>query len=221
MKKLYLVFSIFSKVNPQSVSTHDYTYDLVVIGGGSGGLAASKEAASLGKKVAVMDFVKPSPMGTTWGLGGTCVNVGCIPKKLMHNAGIIGEQIKDAPKFGWEIKPEEVKHNWQTMVQNIQDYIGGLNWGYKVELRDKNVKYINSYGVIQDPHTIKATNKRGKEEMITTDKILGKFSYKKSIASNWNQLFTEKQIYKNLKSCNWRATKIARNPWCRTLHLIR
>ena len=169
----YLVFSIFSKVNPQSVSTHDYTYDLVVIGGGSGGLAASKEAASLGKKVAVMDFVKPSPMGTTWGLGGTCVNVGCIPKKLMHNAGIIGEHIKDAPKFGWEIKPEEVKHNWQTMVQNIQDYIGGLNWGYKVELRDKNVKYINSYGVIQDPHTIKATNKRGKEEIITTDKILG------------------------------------------------
>ena len=141
-----IVFSIFSKVNPQSVSTHDYTYDLVVIGGGSGGLAASKEAASLGKKVAVMDFVKPSPMGTTWGLGGTCVNVGCIPKKLMHNAGIIGEHIKDAPKFGWEIKPEEVKHNWATMVQNIQDYIGGLNWGYKVELRDKNVKYINSYG---------------------------------------------------------------------------
>ena len=41
------------------------------------------------------------------------------------------------------------------MVQNIQDYIGGLNWGYKVELRDKNVKYLNSYGVIQDPHTIK------------------------------------------------------------------
>jgi len=157
-------------VNPEAVSTHDYTYDLVVIGGGSGGLAASKEAASLGKKVAVMDFVKPSPKGTTWGLGGTCVNVGCIPKKLMHNAGLIGEHIKDAPKYGWEIG--EVKHNWQTMVQNIQDYIGGLNWGYKVELRDKSVKYINSYGEIQDPHTIKATNKRGKEEIITTDKIL-------------------------------------------------
>ena len=55
-----------------------------MIGGGSGGLAASKEAARLGKKVAVCDFVKPSPAGTTWGLGGTCVNVGCIPKKLMH-----------------------------------------------------------------------------------------------------------------------------------------
>jgi thioredoxin reductase (NADPH) len=57
---------------------------LKVIGGGSGGLAAAKEAAKYGKKVALCDFVQPTPMGTTWGLGGTCVNVGCIPKKLMH-----------------------------------------------------------------------------------------------------------------------------------------
>ena len=53
-----------------------YDYDLVVIGGGSGGLAASKQAAQLGAKVAVLDYVCPSPPGTTWGLGGTCVNVG-------------------------------------------------------------------------------------------------------------------------------------------------
>ncbi len=63
---------------------HPYDYDVLVIGGGSGGLAASKEAARLNRKVAVCDFVTPSPPGTTWGLGGTCVNVGCIPKKLMH-----------------------------------------------------------------------------------------------------------------------------------------
>ena len=72
---------------------HSFDFDLVVIGGGSGGLAASKEAARLGKKVAVCDFVKPSPIGTTWGLGGTCVNVGCIPKKLMHQASLLGETI--------------------------------------------------------------------------------------------------------------------------------
>ena len=71
---------------------HDY--DLVVIGGGSGGLAAAKEAARLGKKVACLDFVKPSPQGTTWGLGGTCVNVGCIPKKLMHQASLLGHSIR-------------------------------------------------------------------------------------------------------------------------------
>lgn len=62
----------------------DQEYDLVVIGGGSGGLACAKEAARLGRKVACLDFVTPSPRGSTWGLGGTCVNVGCIPKKLMH-----------------------------------------------------------------------------------------------------------------------------------------
>lgn len=66
----------------------------MVIGGGSGGLAAAKEASRLGAKVAVLDFVSPSPLGTKWGLGGTCVNVGCIPKKLMHQAALLGESIE-------------------------------------------------------------------------------------------------------------------------------
>jgi thioredoxin reductase (NADPH) len=70
---------------------HNFDYDLFVIGGGSGGISAARHAAELGKKVALADFVTPSPVGTTWGLGGTCVNVGCIPKKLMHYAGILNE----------------------------------------------------------------------------------------------------------------------------------
>ncbi|XP_060064624.1 thioredoxin reductase 1, cytoplasmic-like [Ylistrum balloti] len=140
----------------------NYDYDLIVIGGGSGGLAASKEAASLGKKVAVFDFVKPTPMGTTWGLGGTCVNVGCIPKKLMHQAAILGQSLVDAKHFGWEV-PEKVEHNWETMRNAIQDYIGSLNWGYRVQLRDKKVDYQNSYAEFIDNHTIKGVNKKGKE----------------------------------------------------------
>lgn len=67
---------------------------MVVIGGGSGGLACAKEAAGYGKKVVVFDYVTPTPLGTTWGLGGTCVNVGCIPKKLMHQAALLGEAVK-------------------------------------------------------------------------------------------------------------------------------
>lgn len=70
-----------------------YDYDLVVLGGGSGGLACAKEAVNHGARVAVLDFVTPTPLGTKWGLGGTCVNVGCIPKKLMHQAAILGESI--------------------------------------------------------------------------------------------------------------------------------
>merc|ERR1711992_382658 len=103
------------KLLPMINDNHNFDYDIVVIGGGSGGLAASKEAARLGKKVAVCDFVVPSPAGTTWGLGGTCVNVGCIPKKLMHQAAILRHDMDDARKFGWEFS-SDVKHNWGKMV---------------------------------------------------------------------------------------------------------
>ena len=63
------------------MESSQYQYDLFVIGGGSGGLALSREAVKFGKKVGLADFVVPSPQGSQWGLGGTCVNVGCIPKK--------------------------------------------------------------------------------------------------------------------------------------------
>ncbi|XP_066997444.2 thioredoxin reductase 1, cytoplasmic [Anabrus simplex] len=151
----------------------EYDYDLVVLGGGSGGLAASKEAASLGKKVAVCDFVTPSPIGTTWGLGGTCVNVGCIPKKLMHTASLIGETLKDAPCFGWEV-PENVKHDWARMVDEIQTYIKSLNFGYRKTLRENSVTYINAYAQFcdpSDPHKLKVTSK-SKSYEITARKFL-------------------------------------------------
>lgn len=80
----------------QEAPAGNYDFDLVVIGGGSGGLAAGKKAADLGAKVACLDYVKPSPHGTQWGLGGTCVNVGCIPKKLMHQAAQLGDYMEDA-----------------------------------------------------------------------------------------------------------------------------
>lgn len=144
-----------------------YDYDLIVIGGGSGGLAASKESAKLGKKVAVLDFVTPTPIGTTWGLGGTCVNVGCIPKKLMHQAALLGQAIKDSKHYGWNISGA-VEHNWALMVENIQNHISSLNWNYKVQLRTEQVKYVNAYAQFVDKHHIKATDKKGKETMMSS-----------------------------------------------------
>merc|ERR1712159_798985 len=123
------------------------------------------KAASFGKKVAVCDFVKPSPAGTTWGIGGTCVNVGCIPKKLMHQAALLGEHRRDAVHYGWS-KPDE-GHNWETMVQAIQDHIRSLNWGYKVQLRRKNVKYYNKFATLVDKHTVKLVDKKGVEETVS------------------------------------------------------
>eukprot|EP00731_Ephydatia_muelleri_P002661 Em0001g2661a len=150
---------------------HAYDYDLVVIGGGSGGLACSKEAAEHGARVACLDYIKPTPLGTSWGLGGTCVNVGCIPKKLMHQAALLGQSLKDAKEFGWEV-PESVNHSWVAMVDAIQNHIGSLNFGYRVALRNKGVKYINALGQLQDAHTIKMVSKKGKEETITTARIV-------------------------------------------------
>jgi len=149
----------------------EYDYDCVVIGGGSGGLACSKEVAKLGKKVACLDFVKPTPIGTKWGLGGTCVNVGCIPKKLCHFASLLGEGIEDAKHYGWDL-PEKKTHNWETLIGAIQDHIGSLNWGYRTTLRSANVKYINAFGTLVDAHTIECTDKSGKTSTITADKIV-------------------------------------------------
>jgi thioredoxin reductase (NADPH) len=117
---------------------------LVVIGGGSGGLACAKEVAQLGQNVAVLDWVKPTPIGTKWGRGGTCVNVGCIPKKLMHQASLLGEAVHDAQAYGWQIdNPSAIKNNWEKLVESVQNHIKSVNWLTGVDLCDKKVEYIN------------------------------------------------------------------------------
>ncbi|XP_041266149.1 thioredoxin reductase 2, mitochondrial isoform X2 [Onychostruthus taczanowskii] len=146
-------------------------YDLLVIGGGSGGLACAKEAAQFGRKVAVLDYVEPSPRGTAWGLGGTCVNVGCIPKKLMHQAALLGSALKDAQHYGWNIS-QPVHHTWSVMAQGVQNYVKSLNWGHRVQLQEKKVKYFNIKGSFSDPHTVRGLTKAGKEIVVTADNIV-------------------------------------------------
>ncbi|XP_003377568.1 thioredoxin reductase 1, cytoplasmic [Trichinella spiralis] len=145
-------------------STASNQFDLVVIGGGSGGLACAKEAATFGKKVAILDYVKPSVHGTSWGLGGTCVNVGCIPKKLMHESALIGQAIRDAKSFGWDVAAES------KVSVNVQKHIRSLNWGYRVQMNQNSVTYLNAYGSFVDANTIKAVDKANKEVRIITSK---------------------------------------------------
>ncbi|XP_045221755.1 thioredoxin reductase 1, cytoplasmic isoform X4 [Macaca fascicularis] len=159
------------KMNGPEDLPESYDYDLIIIGGGSGGLAAAKEAAQYGKKVMVLDFVTPTPLGTRWGLGGTCVNVGCIPKKLMHQAALLGQALQDSRNYGWKVE-ETVKHDWDRMIEAVQNHIGSLNWGYRVALREKKVVYENAYGQFIGPHRIKATNNKGKEKIYSAERFL-------------------------------------------------
>ncbi|CEM39538.1 unnamed protein product [Vitrella brassicaformis CCMP3155] len=139
-----------------------YDYDLIVIGGGSGGMACAKESAMQGAKVALFDFVKPSTQGTKWGLGGTCVNVGCVPKKLMHYGALLGGKLHhDAAKYGWQVG-KDVKHDWATLVQTVQNHVKSLNFSYRSGLRVANVTYINALAKFTSPHHITYTLK-GKE----------------------------------------------------------
>ena len=155
-----------------------YDYDLVVIGGGSGGLSASKEAAALGARVAVLDFVKPSWAGSSWGLGGTCVNVGCIPKKLMHTAALLGESLDDARAYGWAVPGggaaggARPAHDWAAMVSAVQDHISSLNFGYRVQLRDKGVKYENALGRFVGPHELELKDKKGAVRTVSARRIV-------------------------------------------------
>ena len=144
-------------------------YDLIVIGGGSGGLATSKELAKLGAKVAVLDFVKPS-QGTTWGLGGTCVNVGCIPKKLMHEAAQLGHSRTASAWFGWD--PAEEEHEWGVLTKNVQDLVKSMSFAYRAQCTSNEVTLFDAFACFVDPHTVEATQRDGAVLTLTADSFI-------------------------------------------------
>jgi thioredoxin reductase (NADPH) len=149
----------------------EFDYDFIVIGGGSGGMAAAKEAAKAGAKVALFDYVKPSTQGTKWGLGGTCVNVGCVPKKLMHHASLMSPILhQDAATFGWKV-PDQIEHDWSKLVETVQNHVKSLNFGYRTGLRSANVTYINALAKFNGPREISYSLK-GEEKTITGKYIL-------------------------------------------------
>ena len=134
----------------------NYNYDLFVIGAGSGGIAAARRAATYGVKVAIAEGNR---------LGGTCVNRGCIPKKLMVYASHFPALFKDAQGYGWSAV--ESRFDWKTMIAAIDNELTRLNGVYRKMLETSGVELFPSYAKIIDPHTIEIDNHR-----VTADKIL-------------------------------------------------
>src|SRR6187551_2231496 len=97
-----------------------YQYDLVVIGGGSGGIATARRAAEYGARVALVEAGR---------LGGTCVNVGCVPKKLMWNAAELVGEFRTAASYGFDV--QVAGHDWLQLKSARDAYVERLNGIYE------------------------------------------------------------------------------------------
>ena len=135
------------------------SFDFIVIGGGSGGIACARRAASYGAKVLV---VESGP------LGGTCVNVGCVPKKVMWNAAHIAEQTQLAKDYGFAVSGAEF--DWPTLKTKRDAYIARLNGIYAKNLANSGVETVLGYATFTGAKTIEVNGQAysGKHMLIAT-----------------------------------------------------
>lgn len=124
-----------------------YEYDLIVIGAGSGGVRAARMSASMGKRVAIIERQY---------LGGTCVNVGCIPKKLFHYASQYPAHLHESAGFGWAVPKSSF--NWNTLVRNVASEVQRLNSIYRNLLLNAGVQLFEQEARIVDAHTVAVGN---------------------------------------------------------------
>jgi glutathione reductase (NADPH) len=120
-----------------------YDFDLFVIGGGSGGVRCARIASSHGARVGIAEE-------RYW--GGTCVNVGCVPKKLMVQAAEYGAWARDSHGFGWDTKPS--RHDWRALIAAKNLEVARLNGIYVKLLENSGVTWFASRAVFLDSHTL-------------------------------------------------------------------
>ena len=133
-----------------------FDYDLFIIGAGSAGLAASKQAASYGKRVAVAE---------SEALGGTCINRGCIPKKLMVYAADFALQERFAFNFGWNECKRQL--DFSRLIAAVHQQIEKRHQSYLQQLQKNGIELINARATFIDPHTIEVDGRK-----VTADKII-------------------------------------------------
>jgi len=144
-------------------------YDLIVIGAGSGGVRAARIAANYGAKVLIAEGLN---------YGGTCVNRGCVPKKLFTYAAQFNSDFDTAKSYGWEI-PEQITFNWQTLLKNKDQEIERLNNIYKSILEKNKVDRIDGYASFKDSEIILINNEefKGKKILIASGGVCNKPAY--------------------------------------------
>jgi len=120
----------------------DYDYDLLVVGAGSGGVRAARVSSQLGARVAIVEAER---------LGGTCVNVGCIPKKLFVYGSHFGYDLEDARGYGWSTEPS---FDWATLLENKDREIARLNGVYERLLDQAGVTLLRGRATLRDPHSV-------------------------------------------------------------------
>jgi glutathione reductase (NADPH) len=134
----------------------DKQYELLVIGGGSGGLAVAEKAAQFGKRVALIESAQ---------LGGTCVNNGCVPKKVMWYAAHVAQAVDDAADFGIAVTRGDT--DWQKLVSGRERYIGNIHRYWNGYVRDQRITLIQGHARFVGPHQV-AVN----DDILTADHIV-------------------------------------------------
>ncbi|WP_187336188.1 glutathione-disulfide reductase [Novosphingopyxis iocasae] len=127
-----------------------YDYDLFTIGAGSGGVRASRVAASHGAKVAIAEEHR---------VGGTCVIRGCVPKKLLVYGAQFAEDLKDARCFGWDV-PDECNFDWQRLRDNVMKEVDRINSVYRETLTNHGAEIIDERAELVGPNEVKLASGR-------------------------------------------------------------
>lgn len=133
-------------------------FDLIVIGAGSGGVRLARMSAQRGARVAIVESRY---------LGGTCVNVGCVPKKLFVYGAHVSEDLEDAAGYGWKVPLDQVSFDWPTLVANKNAEIERLNGIYGRMLENAGVTIIEGTASLADANTVVVGNQRYTTKHIT------------------------------------------------------
>ena len=137
-------------------------FDLVVIGAGSGGLAAAKRAASYGARVAIVEGDR---------VGGTCVIRGCVPKKLMVYGSAMRHHLHDAASYGWSLG--DVSHNSAELLQRVRAEVDRLNQLHIGFLEKAGVELVRGWGRFADANTVSVVDASGSElQRLRAERIL-------------------------------------------------